>query len=52
MSLNETLENTAAYAMNDTYSGWVEELKGFDYTTDVAGTVKVVSALHPLSDFL
>lgn len=49
VSLNETLENMVAYAMNDTYSGWVEELKGFDYTTDVAGTVKVVSALHPLS---
>lgn len=48
-SLNETIENMIAFAMNDTYSGWVEDLKGFDYTTDVGGTVKVVSALHPLS---
>ena len=38
-----------AFAMNDIYSGWVDDLKGFDYTTDVGGTVKVVSALHPLS---
>jgi hypothetical protein len=48
-SLNDTLENTIAYAMNDVYSGWVPDLRGFDYTTDVPGTVKVVSALHPLS---
>ena len=48
-TLNETLENTIAYAMNDVASGWVAELKGSDYTTDVPGTVKNVSALHPLS---
>jgi hypothetical protein len=48
-SLNDTLENFISYAMNDYYSGWVEELKGFDYTSDVERTVKVVSALHPLS---
>ena len=48
-SLNDTIENMIAFAMNDSYSGWVEDLKGFDYTTDVGGTVKVVSALHPLS---
>jgi hypothetical protein len=48
-SLNETLENMIAYAMNDLYSGWVADLRGFDYTTDVEKTVKVVSALHPLS---
>jgi hypothetical protein len=48
-SLNETLENMLAFAMNDQYSGWVPDLRGFDYTTDVAQTVKVVSALHPLS---
>jgi hypothetical protein len=48
-SLNDTIENMIAFAMNDTYSGWVDDLKGFDYTTDVGGTVKVVSALHPLS---
>ncbi len=48
-SLNTTLDNMVDLVMNDTYCGWVPELKGFDYTTDVVGTVKVVSALHPLS---
>src|SRR5262245_4664578 len=48
-SLNETLENMIAFAMNDFYSGWVADLRGFDYTTDVDKTVKVVSSLHPLS---
>lgn len=48
-SLNETIENMIAYAMNDRYSHWVADLKGSDYTTDVKGTVKNVSALHPLS---
>lgn len=48
-SLNETLENFINYAMNDFYSGWVADLKGFDYTSDVDRTVKVVSALHPLA---
>lgn len=47
-SLNETLENMIALGMDDVYSGWVEELRGFDYRFDVPGTVKVVSALHPL----
>src|SRR3546814_14342945 len=36
-------------AMNDVYSGWNAELKAPDYSTDVAATVKLVSALHPLS---
>jgi hypothetical protein len=48
-SLNETIDNMVDFAMNDTYSGWNEELKAFDYSTDVKGTVKLVSALHPLS---
>lgn len=48
-SLNETLENMIAFAMNDEFSGWIPELKGSDYATDVPGTVKNVSALHPLS---
>jgi hypothetical protein len=48
-SLNTTLDNMIDFAMNDTYSGWVQDLKAFDYTTDVPGTVKLVSALHPLS---
>jgi hypothetical protein len=49
VSLNETLENMIDLAMNDVYSGWNKDLKAFDYTTDVKGTVKLVSALHPLS---
>jgi hypothetical protein len=48
-SLNDTIEGMIQFAMNDKYSGWVEDLRGFDYSTDVGGTVKVVSALHPLS---
>lgn len=48
-SLNQTLENMIAYAMNDYYAGWNKELKAPDYSTDVPGTVKLVSALHPLS---
>ncbi len=48
-SLNETIENMVQFAMNDFYSGWNEELKAFDYTTDVKHTVKLVSSLHPLS---
>ncbi len=47
-SLNDTLDNMIDFAMNDAYSGWVPELKGFDYRFDVPGTVKVVSALHAL----
>jgi hypothetical protein len=48
-SLNTTIDNMTDLVMNDTYCGWIPDLKGFDYTTDVTGTVKVVSALHPLS---
>jgi hypothetical protein len=48
VSLNQTLERMIAFGMDDTLSGWVEELKGFDYRFDVPGTVKVVSALHAL----
>jgi hypothetical protein len=49
VSLNQTLENMISLAMDDAYSGWVPELKGADYKFDVPGTVKNVSALHPLS---
>ncbi len=49
VSLNQTLENMLDFAMDDVYGGWVEELKGNDYRFDVPGTVKNVSALHPLS---
>lgn len=48
-NLNQTIENTIDFAMNDTYSGWNADSRGFDYSTDVQKTVKVVSALHPLS---
>ncbi|MGB9604625.1 MAG: hypothetical protein ACPL88_01945, partial [Bryobacteraceae bacterium] len=47
-SLNQTLENMIELGMDDVYSGWVEDLRGFDYRFDVPGTVKVVSALHAL----
>lgn len=48
VTLNQTLDNMIAFGMNDRYSGWVEEYKGFDYRFDGPGTVKVVSALHAL----
>lgn len=49
VNLNQTLENFIEYGLNDQYVGWNADLRGFDYSTDVAQTVKVVSALHPLS---
>jgi hypothetical protein len=48
-SLNATIDAMTELAMDDAHSGWDADLKGFDYNTDVKGTVKVVSALHPLS---
>ncbi|MGN6270958.1 MAG: hypothetical protein ACTHM0_13825 [Sphingomonas sp.] len=48
-SLNATIDTMTEFAMDDAHSGWNADLKGFDYDTDVKGTVKVVSALHPLS---
>lgn len=48
-SLNRTLENMTAFALNDAHAAWHAEWKASDYTTDVPGTVKNVSALHPLS---
>jgi len=48
-SLNATIDTMTDFAMDDAHSGWDADLKGFDYNTDVKGTVKVVSALHPLS---
>ncbi|MBE7168993.1 MAG: hypothetical protein INR73_00285 [Williamsia sp.] len=48
-SLNQTLDNMLNFAMNDTYSGWNETLKGSNYQFDAPGTVKNVSALYPLS---
>lgn len=48
-SLNKTFDNMLDFAMNDVYSGWNETLKASNYQFDVPGTVKNVSALHPLS---
>ncbi|MXV14501.1 hypothetical protein [Hufsiella ginkgonis] len=48
-NLNQTVENMVRYGMDDVTSGWNPELKGFDYTADVAQTVKVVSGMHPLA---
>lgn len=48
-SLNSTIDNMLDFAMNDVYSGWNETLKASNYQFDVPGTVKNVSALHPLS---
>lgn len=48
-SLNATIDTMTDFQMDDVYSGWNADLRGFDYETDVRGTVKVVSALHPLS---
>lgn len=49
VSLNETFHNMIDLAMDDYYSGWVDEYKGYDYKFDVPNTVKNVSAIHPLS---
>ena len=48
-NLNQTIENMIDFAMDDVYCGWNADLRGFDYSTDVAQTVKVVSGLHPVS---
>lgn len=52
VSLNQTIDNMLDMAMNDTYGGWNKELKASNYQFDVPGTVKNVSALHPLSLYL
>nr|MBI1228852.1 hypothetical protein [Cytophagales bacterium] len=49
VSLNETFHNMIDLAMDDYYSGWVNEYKGYDYKFDAPSTVKNVSAIHPLS---
>ncbi len=48
-NLNQTIENMIDFQMDDVYSRWSIDMKGFDYSTDVANTVKNVSSLHPLS---
>lgn len=52
VSLNQTFENMLAFAMDDKYGGWNDTLKASNYDFDVPGTVKNVSALHPLSIYL
>ncbi len=49
VTLNQTLDNMIRFAMDDEYSGWIKEWKGADYVQDAPGTVKNVSALHPIS---
>lgn len=48
-NLNQTIENMIDFQMDDIFSRWSTDMKGFDYSTDVANTVKNVSGLHPLS---
>ena len=48
-NINQTIENMIDFQMDDVYSRWSIDMKGFDYSTDVANTVKNVSGLHPLS---
>ena len=48
-NINQTIENMIDFQMDDVYSRWSIDMKGFDYSTDVANTVKNVSSLHPLS---
>ncbi len=46
-SLNDTLDNMLDYGMGG-HSQFVEDLKGYSYSTDVPGAVKNVSSLNPL----
>lgn len=48
-SLNTTIENMIEFALDDYMARWNANLRGCDYSTDVSNTVKVVSALDPLS---
>lgn len=47
-SLNRTLERTVDYAMSE-WARFNEDLRGCAYDTDVPGSVKNISPLHPLS---
>ena len=47
-SLNNVLERTLDYAMSS-WARFDEDLRGSAYETDVPGSVKNVSALHPLA---
>ena len=46
-SLNRTLETMIAYGLSD-YSRFNAELRGCSYDTDMPGSVKNISSLHPL----
>ncbi len=46
-SLNRTMERVIDYAMSD-WARFNEDLRGCAYDTDVPGSVKNVSSLHPL----
>jgi hypothetical protein len=47
-SLNTTFDNMVAFGMSH-YARFNSELRGFAYDTDVPGSVKNVSSLHPFS---
>jgi len=47
-STNETVENMLEYGLS-AYSSFNDRYRGSEYSTDVPGAVKNVSALHPLS---
>lgn len=47
-SLNTTFENMLAFGLSE-HARFNPDLRGFAYDTDVPGSVKNVSALHPLS---
>ncbi len=49
ISMNEVIENMIGYGMNDYYSKFMPEYKGFSYENDAPGTTKNVSAVHPAS---
>ena len=48
-SLNDTINNMTRFQMDNYYSGWNPELKGYDYKEDVLGTVKNVSSLQAIA---
>lgn len=45
-NLNYTIDNISKYILSD-YSCFIDSLRGCSYSTDVPGSVKNVSALHP-----
>ena len=47
-STNQIIENMVKWTMTP-YSNFIDSLKGCSYSTDVPGSVKNVSSLHPLS---